>query len=43
MIFGGTETYDNKCCLMVAHREVRATEPAVPQYLWWLEFPSVFD
>jgi hypothetical protein len=43
MIFGRTEAFGDKRRLKVAHREVHTTEPTVPQYLWWSEFPIVFD
>lgn len=43
MIFGGTKAYDDNHRLKVAQHEVHMAEPAVPQYLGWLDFPIVFD
>ena len=35
MIFEGSEAYDSKCRQKIARREVYATEPTTPAFLWW--------
>lgn len=43
MIFGGAEAYGDRHHLKATHHKVYAAEPVVPRYMWWSEFPIVFD
>ena len=43
MIFGGSASYDSKCCQKLACREVYTAEPATPIFLRWSKSAITFD